>query len=702
MTRATSIGLCLLVLSGCVRLDEDGDGFTVLQGDCEEGDPEIHPDAQEYCDGIDNNCDGATDEFGALGGPTFYADDDGDGVGLETSTTEACSVPPGYAEVYGDCWEGNAEVFPGADELCDHLDNNCDGEIDEDSAIDAVVWYPDFDGDGFGDQERPVRSCTAPPDHIVDGADCDDVDPNVHPDATESCLTPADDNCDGDSNNEDAIACSLYFEDADNDTFGGAGACFCEPVAPYFLAIDDDCDDTDPEVHPDAEELENWVDNNCDGVATLSLSSAASTYVGISAGDRLGSALGVADLNGDGRQQLLMGASEYESDQGALLVVDLDVSGVVLLDKNNTRSVGSWGSRAGISLANVGDLNSDGRDDVLVGAYRWNLDWGASYLLEGPIAGQTTLKDAAVAILWGSDYNYAGHSVAAAGDLTGDGIPDLLVASPTYSGDAIYGGGVFLVPGPLTGDVYLDEGISGRFVGTTSWDSIRVASAPDLDGDGVDDVLIGQPGRDGACGSDCGQAHVLFEMAAGAFNSGDLSYMGHYYQGKHGACLAGLGDINGDGYGDWASGASKASALQVDAGHVALFYGQAAWADSNLTPDVEIAGPGTNAGLCFVEAVGDLDADGQQDLVLGAPGASVEGVEAGTAHVLFGPFDERIDLSKSGAQLVGESALNRAGSRVFGPGDVNADGFDDILVSALGYPDANGNGAVYLMLGGAR
>ena len=196
-----------LVLSACAgapgldatkhvsaELDADGDGFP--QGlDCDDQDPEVYPEAEERCDGIDDNCDGQTDDEAAVDAPTWWPDADGDGYGDAAYPTTACAAPPGHVADTGDCDVADSAIHPGADERCDGLDDDCDGEIDEE-AIDAPAWYPDLDGDGFGDLAAPTPSCAAPSGLISDDSDCDDVDPNTFPGATERC-DAVDQDCDG-------------------------------------------------------------------------------------------------------------------------------------------------------------------------------------------------------------------------------------------------------------------------------------------------------------------------------------------------------------------------------------------------------------------------------------------------------------------------------------------------------------------------
>ncbi len=137
--------------SGMGITDEDGDGFGSTI-DCDDSDPDVHPDADEYCDGIDNDCDGKLDEDAAVDAITWYEDYDHDDWGFETGdTAQACSQPDGYGPP-GDCYDVDPRISPDADELCDGVDNDCDGLFDEDP-VDGDYGCLDADGDGYGDPE---------------------------------------------------------------------------------------------------------------------------------------------------------------------------------------------------------------------------------------------------------------------------------------------------------------------------------------------------------------------------------------------------------------------------------------------------------------------------------------------------------------------------------------------------------------------
>jgi|GEM_PF-1987089 len=170
-------------------IDADGDGSTALF-DCNDADASIHPDAEELCNEVDDNCDGVIDEEVRA---VYHRDADGDSFGSPTDTRAACELPPGYVENGDDCNDLAAEAHPDGIEVCDGLDNDCDGATD-----DIPGYWPDEDGDGFGGSGAPLSECSPMPEGYADNqGDCDDTDATVHPGAVETCLDGIDNDCNG-------------------------------------------------------------------------------------------------------------------------------------------------------------------------------------------------------------------------------------------------------------------------------------------------------------------------------------------------------------------------------------------------------------------------------------------------------------------------------------------------------------------------
>ncbi len=347
------------------------------------------------------------------------------------------------------------------EEICDGLDQDCDGEVDE--GLSSRTWYLDADGDGYGDPEGGISGCEtdAPSGHVTDGTDCDDQDPGVHPGAIEIC----------------------------NDGVWNS----CEP------------------------------DPSCQLGGVVDLQDADVILAGEASEDLAGrSASWTGDLNGDGFEDLFLDAQEsdvqgIQSGSAYFLPGPLAAGEQSLADapvRLRGASPYHWAAR---SLGGLGDTNGDGLDDVIVGVIRHDYAGfraGAAHIFLGPLPdGEHALAEASSAFLYGEgEYEAAGSWTAAAGDLNGDGLADVLVAAMYSDRAGLNNGAVYVLHGPVTGGHNLADRADAIYDGEprrdNEWAGRSTAGVGDIDGDGLDDFVVGADGNDRG-GDGAGAAYLV-------------------------------------------------------------------------------------------------------------------------------------------------------------------------------------------------
>lgn len=571
------------------------------------------------------------------------------------------------------------------DERCNGLDDDCDGAVDED-ATDATTWYVDADRDGYGATTVVGVSCEAPAGASELGGDCDDASSSIHPGADEDpCVDRVDQDCDG----------LLVPVDADGD---GWDEC-------------DDCDDTRGDVAPGKLEVcEDELDQDCSGQdidcglwGTLPLAASALRLEGDGdswgAGDDVGF---VHNLNGDGATALLVGAgnaSEGTIEGGAAYVVTGVQDGAHLVGEAASAALFAEGDgdSLGFSVADLGDADGDGYGLVGVGALGVNGDIGAVYLVHGPWGGSRLASEADDVLIGRDEGDWAGYALDDAGDVDGDGLTDLAVGAPGRLAGESRAGEAYLLLGPPRSlcledaDAVVEPLTSGGYLG------YRLAGAGDLDGDGLAELVIGWPRTD-YWRDDGGAAIVLSEPSgtvvvpdAGAAifddDAADASGVGYY--------VAPAGDLDQDGLGDLLVGERDPADGYASAGAVYVLHGPIEGTVGLSAAASRLLGSGDGDWAENGAGEADLDADGHIDLVVGAP-AEFSG-HSGTVYVVYGPIPEgTTSLRDADATLRGEEDQDAAGITV-ALGDLNQDGFDDLLV---GGDNVGFRGAVWLAYGG--
>ncbi len=376
------------------------------------------------------------------------------------------------------------------------------------------------------------------------------------------------------------------------------------------------------------------------------------------------------DVNGDGYDDIIVGAYGYTSPNFNKGKAYIYFGGPAM---DNTADVTMEGEAAlhyfAFSVAAAGDVNGDGYADVIVGAYGSTVYAGRAYIF----FGGAVMDNIADKVMEGeATNNYFGQSVSTAGDVNGDGFSDVIVGA---YGNTSSTGRAYVYYGGTNMNTVVDVTMSGQ----AAFDQfgVSVSTAGDVNGDGYSDVIVGAFGNS----SNAGRTYIYFGGAT-MDNIADLTMSGEGANQYFGVSTSTAGDVNGDGYDDVIVGAySYGSSV----GRAYLYYGGAAM--NNI---VDVTMTGEASGVWFgvsVSTAGDLNGDGYSDVVVGAFGYANN---SGRAYVYFGGTRMNNTADKT---LTGEQVSN-FGYSVASAGDVNGDGYSDLLVGGKGFN--SGTGRVYL------
>ncbi|MFW3145994.1 MAG: putative Ig domain-containing protein [Thermoplasmatota archaeon] len=449
-----------------------------------------------------------------------------------------------------------------------------------------------------------------------------------------------------------------------------------------------------------------------------------SSFIGEASSDGCGIHLsGAGDVNGDGYDDILIASStndEGASNAGQVYLIfgnsslGIDTS---LSDADASFIGENADDEAGLVSA-AGDVNGDGYDDFLIGVPsndEGGTDAGQTYLILGKESGwsmDTDLSNADASFRGQSPDDRSGCSIDGAGDVNGDGYDDILIGANQNDLGGSNAGKSYLIFGRESGwsmDTPL-MGADASFIGEAADDDsgYSVSGAGDVNRDGYDDILIGARNNDEG-GSNTGQTYLIFGRSGGLgidmiLTDADASFHGEGEAYRSGASVSSAGDVNGDGYDDILIGANQFSGLT---GKTYLIFGRA----SGLTMDASLSDANAsfigenindNSGM-WIDGAGDVNGDGYDDLLIGAPSNSGGGTYKGQAYFYFGDqtgWTMNMELSDADASFIGEFNEDHLGQDVSSAGDFDGDGSNDILLGAR-WNDEGGDkaGQAYLLMG---
>ncbi|UCG30056.1 MAG: FG-GAP repeat protein, partial [candidate division WOR-3 bacterium] len=414
-----------------------------------------------------------------------------------------------------------------------------------------------------------------------------------------------------------------------------------------------------------------------------------------------GNSVSVAgDVNGDGYSDVIVGAYRYDNgqtDEGRAFVYHGSSTGLSATPDWTAESDQAE-ARFGWSVSAAGDVNGDGYSDVIVGAYWYDngqTDEGRAYVYHGSATGLAATP------CWTAESDQAnawfGYSVSAAGDVNGDGYSDVIVAAVWYDSGQTNEGRVYAFHGSAAG-LCSNAGWSAESDQASAQFGNSVSSAGDVNGDGYSDVIVGVYWYDNGEINE-GRAYVYHGSATGLSLTPDWTAESDQAFARFGHSVSGAGDVNGDGYSDVIVSALNYDNGQVDEGRAYVYHGSAT--GLYLMPDWTAESNQTEAEFGIsVSSAGDVNGDGYSDVIVGAYRYDNGQTNEGRAYVFHG--------SAAGLPLTSDwtaesdQAEARFGGSVSTVGDVNGDGYSDVIVGAYWYDNGQTNeGRAYVYHGSA-
>ncbi|MBL7700929.1 MAG: FG-GAP repeat protein [Ferruginibacter sp.] len=404
------------------------------------------------------------------------------------------------------------------------------------------------------------------------------------------------------------------------------------------------------------------------------------------------------DINGDGFSDIIAGADTYQNGQsaeGAAFVYFGTGSGInitpTVLESNQANA------RMGRGIGSAGDVNGDGYSDVIIGAYFYTNTQsfeGAAFVYHGSAGGINTTTTALVQSDQASAY--LGMSVASAGDVNSDGYSDIIVGAYQYDNGQSNEGAAFVYHGSATG-ITTTAAAMVQSDQASAYLGISVASAGDVNSDGYGDVIAGAYGYSNGQLAE-GAAFIYHGSAAGIGTTPSAITESNQVAGRMGYSVACAGDVNGDGYSDVITGAYQYDNGQADEGAAFIYHGSAVGINTTASVVLECNQAGASFGVS-VSGAGDVNSDGYSDVIAGAYNYTNGQAFEGAAFVYHG---SATGVNSTAATVPESNQVNASlGVSVAAAGDVNGDGYGDVIAGANFYSNGQGNEGVAFIYHGS-
>ena len=560
----------------------------------------------------------------------------------------------GFSPSEGDCDDTNPNIHPQSIEICDEIDNDCDGDIDQaDDSIEMLVFFADEDGDGFGNLNVTFEGCDMPEGFITDNTDCDDSNPNIYPEAFEIEGDLIDSDCDGTQEFFDPLLSDyVFFGERVYDkggTFLYDGGDFNGDGLQDIISISTESDlggEDSGEIYlltTAGAGLSNTLNYEQHIIAA-----------GIHDGYRL-QAIGIHDVNGGSFGDILASSPENDingSNSGCIYLFYGENIPNSLAQAPIKWQGGAVGEMAGWTLEYVDDLNGDGFDDYASSAPRakvgTNPQAGEVYIFWGDDLTGGTVDDAGAILEGENAFDWAGYAVKSAGDMNGDGLLDILVGAPRNDDQESDSGKIYVMGGATWGS-FAQRSLSFasfKFLGEGNMDEagMTLNSAKDIDGDGLPELLVGAP----LMNEERGRVYLYYSSSLTGVGTYDLSQADVIFDGENsgeqlGYVITGRHDYDYDGIGDFWLTAPYANRIGEHEGRMSYFSGAEILGQVDMSPaDATFSIYGKNSGdMLGMSAVivSDRTNDGIWDLVYSAPGLDYTWPDSGATFILSGfPF----------------------------------------------------------------